>query len=130
MYTLWAFQLDLLPRDDETPAACLSMVRRRLAQWVEGIYEQMGMSHVKVLYDGVALHPMRPQTLWARTRAEGDFQLSTLVLQYPDATNPFLRWRLHAQMACDQRLVQLCFRVQAEFRPYRLHQFHVQITPK
>jgi len=33
-------------------------------------------------------------------------------------------------MACDQRLVQLCFRVQAEFRPYRLDQFHVQITSK
>jgi hypothetical protein len=111
-----------------TPRACLDSVRDRIAWWICDVFRQNGMPGVAIPFDGTCLRPRHNTELWSDQQGCETHQFATLDWTIPSGNvDSTLRRCFTADLACDDRTVEVALQVHGLSSPFILRPAHFNL---
>lgn len=107
MRTIYAIQLQIIPRDGESPADCFSNLVSKVRQWVEGKYLRTWESAVSMPLDGSTVAPMAGHTLRGTSRSADDVEMFSLEWSHPADGDSSTAWVTNCTVARHGNAVQI-----------------------
>jgi hypothetical protein len=131
MHTVCAYQFTVHPPVGVSPRTCLDSVRDRIAWWICDVFRQNGMPGVAIPFDGTCLRPRTRTELWSDQQGCETHQFATLDWTIPSGNaDSTLRWCFTADLACDDRTVEVALQVHGLSSPFILRPAHFNLLAK
>ena len=113
MRTIYAIQLQISPRDGESPDDCFSNLVGRIGQWVEGKYQRAWDTALSMPKDGRYLAPMQGHALRGAVRTAKATEMFSLEWSHPGDDDTSTTWVSNCIVArhCDAIQVAVVLRI-------------------
>jgi hypothetical protein len=107
MRTIYAIQLQIVPRDAESPAACFDNLVSMIGRWVEGKYQRAWKTAVSMPLDGSSVAPIEGHALRGTSRSADGADMFFLEWTHPADGDSSTAWITNCIVANHCGVVQI-----------------------
>jgi hypothetical protein len=129
MKNVLALQWEIQPPPRQTCREFQVVVRDRVAEWLRGVFEGLGVKAIRFPFDGSCGSPLPGHEFRCDEQECGTHRLTTLEWEFPEATDPDVVWRFSGLLACNAHMVQVSLLIQARWRMRAFREMVMDLKP-